>query len=117
MRTISVASGTRVAEFRDTVQQRDQRCVITGQSAVRARGSWTGFDATHIFPWHMRVIGFSIILAVGLVFIWVVGVNQLSTKQDIYSLFDSYGVSINLDVGVPLLEVRPESQTDYIVLG
>lgn len=38
-RTISVASVTWVAEFRDAVRQRDRRC-----------GNWRGFEAAHIFP-------------------------------------------------------------------
>jgi len=50
VRTASMASGTRVAESRDAVRQRDRRYVITGQSAVNARGSWAGFEAAHIFP-------------------------------------------------------------------
>ena len=40
----------RIAEFCDAVRQRDRRCVITGKSAVNARGSWAGFQAAHIFP-------------------------------------------------------------------
>ena len=50
VRTTSVASGTRVAGFRDAVRQRDRRCVITGERVVSARGSWAGFEAAYIFP-------------------------------------------------------------------
>ena len=50
MRAISVFSGPSVAEFRDAARQRDQRCLITGESAMNARGFWAGFQAAHIFP-------------------------------------------------------------------
>src|SRR5437773_8771724 len=36
VRTISVASGTRVAPFRDAVRERDRGCVITGEVALNA---------------------------------------------------------------------------------
>ena len=51
MRSTSVSSGTRVAEFRDAVRHRDKRCVIRGDKALSGQyGRWTGFEATHIFP-------------------------------------------------------------------
>lgn len=50
-RTISVASGIRVAAFREAVRERDRKCVITGLPAFDANyGDWTGFEAAHIFP-------------------------------------------------------------------
>ena len=51
MRTISLATGTRVKSFRDAVRARDRRCVISGERAVGAYlDDWTGFEASHIFP-------------------------------------------------------------------
>ncbi|KAG0128371.1 hypothetical protein HOY82DRAFT_489232 [Tuber indicum] len=50
-RTTSVASGTRIESFRDSVRSRDRGCVLTRAKAVMAHfGYWTGFEATHIFP-------------------------------------------------------------------
>ena len=64
VQTISVASGTRVAEFRDAVRHRDRRCVVTGRRALNThRGIWRGFQAVHVFT---KGTGFSIIMAVGL---------------------------------------------------
>lgn len=50
VRTVSVASKTRVASFQDAVRGRDRQCAITGQRALNVRGEWTGFEAAHIFP-------------------------------------------------------------------
>ena len=38
--TILLKSRTRIAAFRNAVHERDQRCVITEESAVNARGDW-----------------------------------------------------------------------------
>lgn len=58
VRSISVASGVRVAEFRDTVHQRDRRYVITGELVLHVEyGIWRGFEAAHIFPLEYRGLG------------------------------------------------------------
>jgi len=106
VRTISVASGTGVAEFRKAVRQRDQRCVITEQSALNARGAWTGFEAAHIFPlayedhWiqHSYHRWITIRTDTGGSINSVQ--NGLLLRSDIHDLFDSYDVSINPDVSM-----------------
>ncbi|KAF8423471.1 HNH endonuclease-domain-containing protein [Terfezia claveryi] len=103
VRTISVGSGTRVAEFREAVRQRDRRCVITGERIVSARGSWTGFEAAHIFPlahegnWKEHNFGhwISIHPSTGGSINSVQ--NGLLLRADVHNLFDSYDVSINPD--------------------
>lgn len=104
MRTTSVASGTRVAELRDSVRQRDRRCIITGRSAMNARGSWTGFEAAHIFPlayegyWIRRNFDRWITIrpnnggSINSV------QNGLLLDGGVHSLCDNYDVSINPDI-------------------
>ncbi|KAF8416258.1 HNH endonuclease-domain-containing protein [Tirmania nivea] len=104
VRTISVASDTGVAEFRDAVRQRDRRCVITGERVVSARGSWAGFEAAHIFPsayedyWKEHNFGhwISIHPSTGGSINSVQ--NGLLLTADLHILFDSYDVSINPDI-------------------
>ncbi|KAF8424374.1 HNH endonuclease-domain-containing protein [Tirmania nivea] len=103
VRTVSVSSGTRVAEFRDGVRQRDRRCIITGRSAMNARGSWTGFEAAHIFPvayegyWIQRNYDRWITIrpnnggSINSV------QNGLLLDSGVHPLFDNYDVSINPD--------------------
>ncbi|KAF8469072.1 HNH endonuclease-domain-containing protein [Kalaharituber pfeilii] len=103
VRTVSVCSGTRVAEFRDAVRERDQRCVITGQRYVSARGSWAGFQAAHIFPpayeghWIEKDYGRWITIPPGTGGSINSVQNGLLLRADIHILFDSYDVSINPD--------------------
>ena len=106
VRTISVASGTRVAEFRDAVRQRDCRCVITGEEAGIEYDGWFSFEAAHIFPlayeghWNNNnyehwinihpTTGGSINSVQ----------NGLLLRTDLHILFDSYVFSINPDVSM-----------------
>lgn len=107
VRTISLQSGTRVAAFRVAVRERDQRCVITGESAVNARGSWAGFEAAHIFSlayeghWnqHNCDVWITIPSARGGSINSVQ--NGMLLRADIHALFDGYDVSINPDVRMP----------------
>ena len=105
MRTISVDSGTRVAEFRKAVRERDRRCVITGQPAPRAEYDvWRGYEVAHIFPlayeghWNQHNYSRWITIqpdtggSVNSV------QNGLLLRSDIHSRFDHYIISINPDV-------------------
>ncbi|PKS12583.1 hypothetical protein jhhlp_000791 [Lomentospora prolificans] len=50
-RTISLGSGNQAYSFRDTVRQRDRRCVITKIENPDAEfGEWWGYKAAHVFP-------------------------------------------------------------------
>ena len=104
VRTTSVASGTRVAEFRDAVRQRDRGCVITGEKAEAEYGIWRGFECAHIFPlayeghWIQHDYGRCISIhpktggSINSV------QNGLLLRADVHILFDGYDVSINPDV-------------------
>jgi len=109
VRTTSVASGTRVAEFRDVVRQRDRGCVITGEEAEAQYDMWLGFEAARIFPlayedhWVRHDYGRWISIpprsggSINSV------QNGLLLRADIHTLFDNYVLSINPDVCVVLL--------------
>jgi len=103
VRTTSMATGTRVAEFRDAVRQRDRKCVITGESVVNARSSWAGYQAAHIFP--LAYEGHWIHYNYGQ---WItVQLNRggpinsvqngMLLRSDLHILFDAYDVTINPD--------------------
>jgi len=105
VRTISVSSGTRVAEFREAVRQRDWKCVITRRPAVNAEfGNWRGFEAAHIFPlayegyWVEKEYGRWITIPPGTGGSINSVQNGLLLTADIHILFDSYDISINPDV-------------------
>ncbi|KAI9858594.1 MAG: hypothetical protein M1813_007399 [Trichoglossum hirsutum] len=102
VRTISAASGTRIASFRDAVRERDRRCVITTEEAFDADyGIWRGFEAAHIFPLayeqHWKDYNYSR---------WITipaadggNINSIQNgmllRDDIHTLFDGYDISIN----------------------
>ncbi|KAF8475955.1 hypothetical protein BDZ91DRAFT_769887 [Kalaharituber pfeilii] len=96
-RTISVCSETRVAEFYDAVRERDQRYMPI------CRGSWGGFQATHIFPlayeghWIEKDYGRWITIPPGTGGSINSVQNGLLLMADIHIFFDSYDVSINPD--------------------
>jgi len=107
VRTISVASGTRVAVFRDAVRERDRRCVVTGEPALRAdHGIWRGFEAAHIFPlayeghWNKENYGRWITIPPATESTGTINSvqNGMLLRADIHSLFDNYDISINPDV-------------------
>jgi len=102
VRTISVASGTRVAEFRKAVRERDRRCVITGELAPRADYDvWRGFEAAHIFPpayeghWTQQNYGRWITIQPDTGGSINSVQNGLLLRSDIHDLFDGYDISIN----------------------
>ncbi|PUU72847.1 hypothetical protein B9Z19DRAFT_1007705 [Tuber borchii] len=49
LRAILPKSPKPIKPFRNAIRQRDQGCVLSGRRALM-KGSWTGFDAAHIFP-------------------------------------------------------------------
>ncbi|KAA6411525.1 MAG: hypothetical protein FRX48_04805 [Lasallia pustulata] len=104
VRTISHSTGTRTPAFRDAIRLRDPRCVITGEEAINADvGSWTGFDAAHIFPLayegHWKQHNFDRWITKPSVKGGSINSvqNGLLLRSDIRQLFDTYGVSINPD--------------------
>lgn len=50
VRTLSVATGSRIVSFRDSVRERDGSCAITGHDALARLGDWTSYNAAHIIP-------------------------------------------------------------------
>ncbi|KAF2472105.1 uncharacterized protein BDR25DRAFT_353844 [Lindgomyces ingoldianus] len=56
VRTISRATGTRVAAFCDAVHSRDRRCIIFGECALTINriDFWSGFEGARIFPLDYR---------------------------------------------------------------
>ncbi|KAL0633043.1 hypothetical protein Q9L58_008053 [Maublancomyces gigas] len=106
VRTVSVASGTRVTAFRDAVRDRDRRCAITGKRAHRADYNiWRGFEAAHIFPlayeahWKEQDYGRWISIPPATESAGFINSvqNGMLLRADIHSLFDNYDVSINPD--------------------
>lgn len=94
--------------FRDAIRMRDRRCIITEQEAVY--GSWTSFEAAHIFPLayegHWLQDDYER---------WITKPpasggtinsvqNGLLLRRDIHGLFDSYEISINPDVRIYFLK-------------
>ena len=105
---MSIASGTRVAEFRDSVRQRDRRCVITGQLVLQAEYNiWWGFEAAHIFPlayeerWTEYGFGRWITIQPNTGGSINSVQNGILLRKDIHALFDAYAISINPDVSIP----------------
>ena len=104
VRTISVATGSCISSFRDSVRERDSRCVITGHDALACLGDWTGYEAAHIFPlayqshWndHNYSRWITIPPATGSLINSVQ--NGLLLRSQIHVLFDNYHLSINPDV-------------------
>ncbi|KAF8533552.1 HNH endonuclease-domain-containing protein [Trichophaea hybrida] len=117
VRTISVASGTRVAVFRDAVRERDRRCVVTGKPALRAdHGIWRGFEAAHIFPlayeghWNKENYGRWITIPAATESTGTINSvqNGMLLRADIHSLFDSYDISINPDDNYKIVCFGPD---------
>ena len=105
VRTISLASGTRVMPFRDAIRSRDRRCVISGKRAVGAyRDVWTGFEAAHIFPvayeGHWNDNGYSRWITIQPKSGGAINSvqNGILLNSAIHQLFDHYHLSINPDV-------------------
>lgn len=101
-----MASGTRVATFREAVRKRDRRCVITGRLAFDADyGMWICFEAVHIFPlayenqWIKNGYGRWITLPSAGESINSVQ-NGMLLDNTIHTLFDNYIISIAINPDV-----------------
>ena len=116
VRTASVSTATNTKEFCHAIRERDRRCVITGKGARNATvGCWVGLDATHVFPpayedhWVNHSYGDWITLqpesggSINSV------QNGMLLTSDLRVLFDSYIVSINPDVCIPIIILRVSS--------
>jgi hypothetical protein len=107
-------SGTRIIAFHDAVRERDRRCVITGEPALRAQyGLWDGFQAAHIFPlaheehWVSNGFGRWITIPPAKESAGLINSvqNGLLLRGDVHALFDSYNVSINQNVCLTLWRI------------
>ena len=92
VQTVSVTSGTRVAEFRDTCRQRDQGCVITGEEAAHIlplvyESHWIQHNYGHWIGIHLNTGG-----SINSV------QNGMLLEESVHTLFDNYVISINPDV-------------------
>ena len=103
VRTRSAVAGAPPKEFCNTVRERDCRCVMTGQTALRARyGDWVGYRATPIFPlahkphWVTHDYDRWITIPGSRGSISLVQ-NGMLLRADISSLFEAYVLSINPD--------------------
>ncbi|KAH0556717.1 hypothetical protein GP486_005493 [Trichoglossum hirsutum] len=115
VRTVSLASGSRVAGFRDAVRARDRRCVITGTEALSADyGIWRGFEAAHIFPlalehhWTDNVYSRWITVPASSGGSINSVQNGMLLRSDIHTLFDGYDISINPDDNYKIVCFRPD---------
>lgn len=93
--------------FRQGIRARDGKCVISGVVNRGAyRGSWTGFEAAHVFP--LESEGYWIEKNYSR---WITdntnGVSKINSLQnglllrnDIHSLFDQYLISVNPGVSL-----------------
>ncbi|TGZ78515.1 hypothetical protein EX30DRAFT_350917 [Ascodesmis nigricans] len=104
LRTVSWQTGTRLITFRDSVPERDLRCVITGKPALRAEyGIWWGFQSAHIFPlayeehWNEHNYGRWVTVPPATESVGTINSvqNGMLLDNTIHMLFDLYAVSIN----------------------
>ncbi|KIW86275.1 hypothetical protein Z517_01670 [Fonsecaea pedrosoi CBS 271.37] len=115
VRTISLATGSRVATFTEAVRSRDRQCIISGRSIPTFNGIdfWGGFKAAHIFPlayegnWIKQNYGR-----------WITSQpvqggsinsvqNGMLLSSHIQQLFDSYSISINPDDNYKIVAFQP----------
>ena len=106
VRTISLATGSRVKAFSDAVRSRDDRCIISGRPVMRINdiSFYDGFEAAHVFPLayegHWRDQNLSRWITQGPIIGGAINSvqNGLLLASDIHQLFDNYSLSINPDV-------------------
>ncbi|KAF8449902.1 HNH endonuclease-domain-containing protein [Kalaharituber pfeilii] len=116
VRTNSASSGSRFIAFRDSVRDRDRRCVMTREGALAEYGIWFGFEAAHVFPlayeghWNDQQFDRWItIVPVSGGSINSVQ-NGLLLRADIHSLFENYAISINPDDGYKIVCFLPDTK-------
>ncbi|KAF1812074.1 hypothetical protein P152DRAFT_466867 [Eremomyces bilateralis CBS 781.70] len=118
VRTISHATGTRVASFCESVRSRDRKCVISGLNIITLGGIdiWDGFEASHIFPlayeshWINNDYGrwVSIEPPRGGTINSVQ--NGILLDSVMHQLFDNYFISINPDDNYKVMAFRPNAR-------
>ena len=92
--------------FSDAVRERDNGCVITGKPALNAKyGYWGGFTATPIFPLthkqHWVTHGYDRWITIPGARGSISSVQSgMLLRDDIATLFESCGLSINPDVSM-----------------
>ncbi|KIW78778.1 hypothetical protein Z517_08617 [Fonsecaea pedrosoi CBS 271.37] len=115
VRTISLATGSRVAAFAEAVRLRDRQCIISGRSVPFLNDIyyWRSFEAAHIFP--LAYEGYWIKENYGR---WIISQpvqggsinsvqNGLLLSAGIHQLFDSYSISINPDDNYKIVAFEP----------
>ena len=114
-RTTSLATGSRVKAFSNAVRSRDDRCIISGRLVRRVNdvSFYRGFEAAHVFPlayeghWQSQNFGR-----------WITQEsekggtinsvqNGLLLSSEVHQLFDAYSLSINPDVRMLILYIKP----------
>ena len=104
---VSFQTGTRVDEFKNKVQKRDGRCVVTKvENLGKEFGLWAGFEAAHIFPlayehqWKTQGWSQQITILPSRRFYGTINSvqNGLLLANDVHAIFDLYYFSINPDV-------------------
>ncbi|KAF2187860.1 hypothetical protein K469DRAFT_704822 [Zopfia rhizophila CBS 207.26] len=115
VRTISRATGTRVAAFCEAVRSRDRQCLISGAEVVTADGFdfWDGLEAAHIFPlayeghWIDNDFGRWITVQPARGGSINSVQNGLLLRSDVHQFFDGYVISINPDDNYKVVAFRP----------
>ncbi|KAI9781193.1 MAG: hypothetical protein M1839_006301 [Geoglossum umbratile] len=100
VRTISAASGTRVAAFRDAVHSRDRRCIITGRRRLALIMDSGGANAYSRWITVPATSGGSINSIQ----------NGILLESGIHQLFDGYDISINPDDNYKIVCSRPNGK-------
>ncbi|KIW81612.1 hypothetical protein Z517_04638 [Fonsecaea pedrosoi CBS 271.37] len=118
VRTISLATGTRVAAFAEAIRSRDRQCIISGAPVPTFNGIsfWDSFEAAHIFPLayegHWKTQDYSR---------WITiqpekggsinsVQNGLLLRRDIHSQFDAYLIAINPDDNYKVVAFGPAGE-------
>lgn len=110
-RISSHSNSSRTQSFRDGVQNRDGRCVVSGVLNANAPGWWIGFQAAHVFPlehvsyWVRGNFAQWITDMDGIVSEAKINSvqNGLLMSSTLHSCFDNYMFSINPDVCISKL--------------
>ncbi|OAL37677.1 hypothetical protein AYO20_03184 [Fonsecaea nubica] len=118
VRTISLATGSRVATFTEAIRSRDRQCIISGDPVPTFNGMsfWEKFEAAHIFPlayeghWGKHDYSRWITIqpekggSINSV------QNGLLLRRDIHSLFDAYLIAINPDDNYKVVAFGPTGE-------
>ncbi|EFW99391.1 hypothetical protein CMQ_7759 [Grosmannia clavigera kw1407] len=115
-RALSVTTGPRLNHFRENVQRRDGRCVVSKLTNNRAdRGNWSAFQAAHIFPlayqqqWIDGDYGRDVTIVPSIGGRINSVQNGLLLLASVHVDFDNYHFSINVDNGYKVVLFEPDN--------